>query len=212
MHRRSGEWPPRIVARGAKHFAGAFDETSRLAQAIGRTDDFEFVLAARRGCVIEVQNEILQGFTGAEGEWTVIVADYCAGEGKAGGFQMAGHADLHLAIGTEPRGIHDRLAHQILRAIRPAGEFHMPLAGAVTPFAIDTAGERAGIHWFFPRLLIPDRYLRVGVVAEHTVIGNRLAKAHVIRPVEAGIHGPVTALFGVPAQGQFDQCPRRGSM
>ena len=51
--------PVRIVARGTPHFAVAFQKALRLAESVsGAVDDFEFVVMAGTGCMIEHQQKV----------------------------------------------------------------------------------------------------------------------------------------------------------
>ena len=79
----------------------------------------------------------------------------------------------------------------------------MGASGAVTALAIDALGNgaaqeqlaRAGWDSGFDR--------RVGVVAEEAFLIDLAAKVEVVAAVVAWIHGPESAVFGVPGDGGF---------
>ena len=77
--------------------------------------------------------------------------------------------------------------------------------GTVAPRAIDALGKRAFIDGQGKRLVMAGGYRRIGVVAKHAIVGDGAAEVVVVRTVVARIHGPVAALFGIPAQRQLDQ-------
>src|SRR5579872_3184258 len=86
----------------------------------------------------------------------------------------------------------------------------MLVARAMAALAID-AFLNAQENWIASPVSIAWN-LWIGVVAEHAVVADQPPPALMIRPVVAGIHGPVAALFGIPGQRQLDQGIPRGSV
>ena len=99
------------------------------------------------------------------------------------------------------------IALRISSRLRPAlsRQLDMPTSRAMTPLAIDAFRKRPRINGFGERLLVSGRNSRIGVVAEHAIVGDRAAETVMVRPIVARVHRPVAALLGVPSQRQFDQ-------
>ena len=175
-----------------------------MADAIAGVDEFELVLALSGGGVIEEEPLVGEGLAGLEVEGAAIVAGEGVGQGEAGGFEMALQADLFAALGGEAGGVDDGLAHGGGGGAG-AGEFDVAETGAVAALTVDAVGEGIEVDGFGEGLFVAGRNARVAVVAVHAVVGDRAAEAFVVGSVVAGIHGPVAALVGVPAEGELDE-------
>ena len=92
----------RIVAGGAGQRAFALEEALRFAQAIGRTDDLEFIVFSD---LIEEEDEGGERLAGAVGVGSAVESADGVGEGRAGGFQMALFAHFDGESGREAAGI-----------------------------------------------------------------------------------------------------------
>ena len=117
----------------------AFEEAAGLADAIDGVDEFELVLALSGGGVIEEEPLVRERLAGLVIEGAAIVAGEGVGQGEAGGFKVALHADLVAAVGGEARGVDDGLAKRGGGGTG-AGEFDVVQAGAVAALAVDAVG------------------------------------------------------------------------
>src|SRR5216684_115060 len=88
----------RIVARGAREFAGASQETLRFAQPVRRVRDFKIILVLAAWSVIEEDHEITQRLAGLAGKWLPAVPLDGMRQVQAGGFKVALHTYFHLTL------------------------------------------------------------------------------------------------------------------
>ena len=72
-------------------------------------------------------------------------------------------------------------------------------AGSVAALAIDAFGQARRIERLAARLVVAGGNLRVGVVAEHALVGDGARRQDVIAVV-SGAHGPGAAVFGIPGR------------
>ena len=121
------------------------------------------------------------------------------GKREAGGFEVALHADFELPRGGEPRGIDDGGSDFFTVGLGVWAARDVIGAGAVAALAIDALGERAGVEGLGAGIVVAGGNLRVGVVAEHALVGDRAVGENVVAIV-AGAHGPVAAVLGIPAE------------
>jgi hypothetical protein len=82
---------------------------------------------------------------------------------------------------------------------------------AVAALAIDTFGQISRIDWLREWLFVPGWNPRIGIMAEHAIVGDGPAEPFVIRTVVTGIHGPIAAVLEIPCQGEFDESIASGS-
>src|SRR4051812_30378170 len=116
---------------------------------------------------------------------------------------MAGGTELLLPIGVEALRIDDGIADGGSRGSRD-GELCMLRSVAVATLAVNAFRQGGRIDGARERLLMPSGNLRVGVVAEHALVGDGPAEALVAGAIVARIHGPVAAVLRVPAERQLD--------
>ena len=117
---------------------------------------------------VERQPEIPQRLSGHVGERPAIQPPDGMRQSGSGGLEMALHADLQFAVGTQTLGIHNgRTNLPGLRACS-GGHLDMPLSRPMASLAIDPLGYR--LQEFCPRtnILVAPRNLRVCVMAEVT--------------------------------------------
>src|SRR5262245_58223168 len=117
----------RIVTAHACERSATLHITGRLAQPVSGADELDPIFAAWRA--VEMQNVILQRLSRTIGEDATAVTRQCSRKHQTGSFQMALHADFHLAVLREPRGIDDRASHTLHRRPSPAE----PLPGKPLP-------------------------------------------------------------------------------
>ena len=125
--------------------------------------------------------------------------------GAGGGHrQVALHADLHFALGTQTDRIHNGPAE--VGRIRPAAgnQLQVPGAGTVAALAVDPRRQFPGETAVEPKPVRGFRKGRIGVVAEHAGMGHLPAETLMVGPVVAGTHGPAL-LLGIPARRQLPQ-------
>src|SRR6266567_3021545 len=79
----------RIVACGAREFAGTLQETLRFAQPVSRVRDFKIILVFAAGGVIEEDHEIAQRLARPIGKWLSAVPLDGMRQVQAGGFKVA---------------------------------------------------------------------------------------------------------------------------
>src|ERR1051326_6952228 len=123
----------------------------------------------------------------------------------AGGLEMALQTDLYLPLRRQTRGIHDRRANFVRTRAWPAGSFDVALTRTMTPLAVDALRYRRIILRFGARLLMAWRNSRIAVVTEHAFVVDDAGRALILRAVVARIHGPIAALFRIPAERQLLQ-------
>ena len=106
------------------------------------------------------------------------------------------------------------MALRMSRGVAPAvfATCDVAAAGSVTSLAIDPFRQRILVDRLGKRLVMAGRDLRIPVVAEHALVGDRAAEAIVIGTVVTRIHRPVASLFGVPGQRKLDQRVAAGPM
>jgi hypothetical protein len=203
----------RIMASSAEELAfGAFEEAGRLAKPVDGVDDFELLLVARS--VIEVERVVGERLTGLVGEDASIESLNCVGKGETGGLEVALHADFELRGRSEAFRIEDGGADFFL--LRALGIFERKIdvlrAGAMAAFAIDAFGQLRGEEWFHAGQILSWSDGRIGVVAEHAVVGDSAAGVGVGGVVKSGTHCPIAAVGGIPGDGQFDESVFGGAM
>jgi hypothetical protein len=86
----------RIVARRTLQRPIAFQKALRFSQPVNRSRDFEFIVAAFAGRMIEVQHEIAKRLPWLVGKWRALISDDRSREARAGRLQVALHAHFHL--------------------------------------------------------------------------------------------------------------------
>src|SRR6266513_4897995 len=98
---------------------------------------------------------------------------------------MALQTNLHLPLGAQTRGIHDRGAN-LLRpgACRPYG-FDVALTRSMASLAIDSLGYRLQILRFRAGFLMAFRNPRIRVVTEHAFVVDHAGRTLIFRPVVA---------------------------
>ena len=166
-----GLFPMRIVTGGARH--AALQKAGGFAEPIGLMRHFEAIAEVR----VEVQCVVRQIFAGAERKRRAFRPAHHRGQGRAGGFQVALLAHIHLPLTAQFGGIHQSLV----------------IAGrAVAALAIDAFRQRIVLAW-------------IGVVTEQAVFGNQAAEVVMIGLVIAGAHFEGSAFFAVPAYRKFMQ-------
>src|SRR6185436_9783373 len=116
------------------------------------------------------------------------VTQQCGWKLLAGRFQMTLHADFHLAVLREPRGIDNRAARAIHRSPLPR-DLDVRPAWTVTTLAINTLRQprrksRASLASLHLRL-----ELNIAVMTRHTAIADLATETCVIRSIITGAHG-----------------------
>src|SRR5690242_5381537 len=91
----------------------------------------------------------------------------------AGGFQMALHAHLHLALGTKARRVHDGVANLLTCGAGPSGHSQVPPSRPMASLAINPLGERSGISRFGSGFVLAYGNARIAVMARHALIVDR---------------------------------------
>src|ERR1051326_8636665 len=76
-------------------------------------------------------------------------------------------------------------------------------ARTVAPLAVDALRKRLGKSWLVIRGSRPVR-LGISIVAKQAVGSDRPLEILLVRPIISGTHGPIPALFRIPAQRKFD--------
>ena len=191
-----------IVAGGARQRLIALQETGGFHEPVGGSGDFELVIPPGARGVVEVQNIVLEGLAGAVGKHGAAVAAQRIRKPAAGGFQMTLQAYLEPPFGGEPRRVDDGGAHGGGRS-SVGGALHMGASGAVAALAIDPFGNGAAQEQFARTGWVSGFDCGVGVVAEEALLIDLAAKVEVVTAVVAWIHGPESAVFGVPGDGGF---------
>src|SRR5262245_7933961 len=97
-----------VVASRASQFSFALLKTCREPQPIRCAGNLEFVIVSGVGCMIEVKDEIRQGFAGPIREWPAIKSHNRVRQPETCGFEVTLHAHLELPVCSEPRRIYDR--------------------------------------------------------------------------------------------------------
>ena len=166
----------RIVASGAQHLAIALQKTGRAAQAISRVDDLELFFPAGPWRVIEIQDVRFQGLARTVCERAAIISLNRVWQWEAGGLQMAGHANLHLALCAQPGRIHYGAADVLPLGACGRGQLHVPAPRTMTPLAIDAFRQRTLIDGLRERLLMPRGNRWIRVVAEHAIVCDGAAE------------------------------------
>src|SRR5205814_1553535 len=111
---------------------------------------------------------------------------------------------LQLSLCTEPRRVHDRLAYGLNRRSGP-GALNVAVSRPVTTPAIDPLRNGGAQEQFSPAVIPGGSDFRIGVVAKEAFPIYFATKVHVVRTVVTRIHGPKSALFRIPADGQLDK-------
>src|SRR5579862_2545570 len=116
---------------------------------------------------------------------------------------MALHAQIHLQVRAEPRGVHD--ARPNVFRLRARGPHHLKMIAArtVASLAIDALRQFAGEDGIAARSVMSGGNLRDRVVAAHALVGNEAAGLG-MRQIETWTHGPIPALLRIPAEREFD--------
>ena len=168
--------------------------------------DLEVVVFGRCGRAVEEQQIVRERLAGPVVERPMFEARDDIGQGAAGGLQVTLHAHVELPLTRQARRVHDCAPNCFHRGLAARG-FHVRLARSVTALAIDAFGYHRRESAFLGR-----RRVGVGIVAEHAIERDRTAEILLVRPVVAGAHRPVPAVFAVPADGHFDEMAARRAM
>src|SRR5690348_6451788 len=108
---------------------------------------------------------------------------------------MTLHADFELPVTAEACGIYDSPPDRLGRCFPRARGADMRSAGAMAALAIDGC-----------------RLARLRAMAKQAVFRHRAAKIFLVRPIVAGTHRPMAAVFGVPTHRQFHELAVRRTM
>src|SRR5581483_7752715 len=86
----------------------------------------------------------------------------------------------------------------------------MPAPGPMAPLTVDPLRKFAE-HRFVAGLIVPPRYFRVCVMAEHALVADLPSEPGIVCRVVTGIHPPTAAVFGIPGEREFHErvarCP-----
>ncbi len=206
----------RIVASGAHQRPTALLETRRLTQPVSGADDLELIVMPGPFRVIEVQHEISQRLARPERKCAAFVALDGSRQHKAGGLQMALHADFELAVGSHARRVENGLPDLRRRSL-PLRRFHVPASRTVAALAIDAFRKLRGIEWVRIRPVVSRIERWVAVVAKETVVADFAAKVEMIGAIVARTHGEHTRLprmqsVRIPRHRQLHQAILGGAM
>ena len=168
----------RIMAGDAGHRSTALLETEGLAEPVGGIDDDELVITPGARCMIEVEDVVRQFLTRPKGEHAPAVAVNERRQTRAGGLQVALHADFHLPFRTHPPRVLNAGSDRFQRGVRLFRYGDMVLPGPVAALTIDAfrdlplekRGPAEGVASGFD--------LRIRVVTEHATVMDSCAGIH----------------------------------
>lgn len=194
----------RVVAGNAGESSPARRKTFRLAKPVRRTREFKFIVVARTRCVIEIPDVLLKRLARNIREDAAAVDRKIRRQAHARRLKMAWKTDLVPPLRGKTGWI-DNQAFQFRRGSPGDRGSDMALSGAMASLAIDSLRH---VHREFSSIVHTIRagcHFGIRVMAEHAAIGGLTAETGVRRRVVSGTHRPVSALFGIPGERQFDQ-------
>lgn len=162
--------------------------------------------------MIEEEPGIAERLAGLKVERAAFVVRQGIRQRKTGGFEVALDANFLAPLPAQTGWVDDRLSNCGRGGLAGTSELGMFAARPVTALAIDPTGERIEVDGLGQGLLMPIGNLWISVVAKHAVVGDFAAKPFMVWTVIAGVHRPMTALVGIPAQGKFDESVAGGSV
>src|SRR5580658_8345804 len=116
---------------------------------------------------------------------------------------MALHAQVHAQRGCQPSRIQNARADVARLGGGVLSGGNMPRPRPVATLAIDTLRQIAGKHRVAARRVMASRNLLIRVVTENALVGDEAPRLW-MGGIESRAHAPISALFRIPAERQYD--------
>ncbi len=156
-----------------------------MPETIRLINNLELVLLL----VVELDGVVTQAFTRDEREHRSIKPSDRGGKPCAGRLQVALHADLKLALGTQSSRVNDCIRDLLLRCLASSCKFSVTGTRPVAALAVNAAGELAILRG-------------ISVMAEEAAVIHDSGEVGRGRLIEPGTQIPAL-LLRVPGERQF---------